>query len=207
MPVCAAVRTKADPPRTSDLLHQPSKLGPAEASGSKCFGSSFSNPLRQLSSTRPTTKTPRQQSRHPRHPLPASPHFDRDWRELASGSRHRRSDKVTEKVPVAETECQDRQDNTPHQAAHHGLKAGCAVSHRFTPKLDDGPPGTADTETRSLYRRSLKLALDWSVHRELWRGQAIYIRSLFENNRDVSDPRLQRVRNTFSTGWRNRKLG
>jgi NADH dehydrogenase (ubiquinone) 1 beta subcomplex subunit 9 len=45
----------------------------------------------------------------------------------------------------------------------------------------------------SLYRRSLKLALDWSVHRHLWRGQAVYIRSLFENNRDVSDPRLQRT--------------
>ncbi|KAJ4291496.1 hypothetical protein N0V88_006093 [Collariella sp. IMI 366227] len=45
----------------------------------------------------------------------------------------------------------------------------------------------------SLYRRSLKLALDWSVHRSLWRGQAVYIRSLFEKNRDVSDPRLQRA--------------
>ncbi|TEY85273.1 hypothetical protein BOTCAL_0014g00020 [Botryotinia calthae] len=32
----------------------------------------------------------------------------------------------------------------------------------------------------SLYRRSLKLSLDWSVHRHLWRGQALYIRSLFE---------------------------
>ncbi|KAK4041036.1 hypothetical protein C8A01DRAFT_15187 [Parachaetomium inaequale] len=45
----------------------------------------------------------------------------------------------------------------------------------------------------SLYRRSLKLALDWSVQRHLWRGQAVYIRSLFEKNRDVSDPRLQRA--------------
>ncbi|KAK3301458.1 uncharacterized protein B0H64DRAFT_383658 [Chaetomium fimeti] len=45
----------------------------------------------------------------------------------------------------------------------------------------------------SLYRRSLKLALDWSVQRHLWRGQALYIRSLFEKNRDVSDPRLQRA--------------
>jgi hypothetical protein len=46
---------------------------------------------------------------------------------------------------------------------------------------------------RSLYRRSLKLALDWSVHRSLWRGQAIYIRSLFEANSGVRDPRQQRV--------------
>lgn len=47
---------------------------------------------------------------------------------------------------------------------------------------------------RSLYRRSLKLALDWTVHRSLWRGQALYIRSLFEKNRNVTNPRQQRVR-------------
>ncbi|XP_044715462.1 complex 1 protein (LYR family) domain-containing protein [Hirsutella rhossiliensis] len=45
----------------------------------------------------------------------------------------------------------------------------------------------------SLYRRSLKLALDWAVQRQLWRGQALYIRSLFEANRNVSDPRQQRA--------------
>ncbi|KZZ93424.1 NADH dehydrogenase 1 beta subcomplex subunit 9 [Moelleriella libera RCEF 2490] len=45
----------------------------------------------------------------------------------------------------------------------------------------------------SLYRRSLKLALDWAVQRQLWRGQALYIRSLFEANRHVIDPRQKRV--------------
>ncbi|KAI9670104.1 MAG: hypothetical protein M1829_004832 [Trizodia sp. TS-e1964] len=45
----------------------------------------------------------------------------------------------------------------------------------------------------SLYRRSLKLALDWAVHRNLWRGQAVYIRSLFDANKHVADPRQQRV--------------
>ncbi|KAJ4419304.1 hypothetical protein N0V85_001094 [Neurospora sp. IMI 360204] len=45
----------------------------------------------------------------------------------------------------------------------------------------------------SLYRRSLKLSLDWAVNRQLWRGQALYIRSLFEKNRDVHDPRQLRV--------------
>ncbi|KAG9247494.1 hypothetical protein BJ878DRAFT_492566 [Calycina marina] len=45
----------------------------------------------------------------------------------------------------------------------------------------------------SLYRRSLKLALDWSVHRYLWRGQALYIRSLFEAKKDIKDPRQQRA--------------
>ncbi|KND93293.1 hypothetical protein TOPH_02168 [Tolypocladium ophioglossoides CBS 100239] len=48
----------------------------------------------------------------------------------------------------------------------------------------------------SLYRRSLKLALDWAVQRQLWRGQALYIRSLFEANRNVADPRQQRVGST-----------
>ncbi|KAK5135022.1 hypothetical protein LTR08_005682 [Meristemomyces frigidus] len=37
-----------------------------------------------------------------------------------------------------------------------------------------------------LYRRSLKLSLDWAVHRHLWRGQAVYIRSLFEANKQVT---------------------
>ncbi|THZ48643.1 hypothetical protein D6C90_03647, partial [Aureobasidium pullulans] len=51
-----------------------------------------------------------------------------------------------------------------------------------------------DSSGRSrLYRRSLKLALDWSVHRHLWRGQALYIRSLFEANSNVREPRQQRI--------------
>ncbi|KXL49883.1 hypothetical protein M433DRAFT_139205 [Acidomyces richmondensis BFW] len=50
----------------------------------------------------------------------------------------------------------------------------------------------AKTEVLKLYRRSLKLALDWAVHRYLWRGQAVYIRSLFEANKHVTQPRLQR---------------
>lgn len=45
----------------------------------------------------------------------------------------------------------------------------------------------------SLYRRSLKLALDWAVHRYVWRGQAMYIRGLFEANKHVTEPRQQRV--------------
>ncbi|KAF2481954.1 hypothetical protein BDY17DRAFT_299990 [Neohortaea acidophila] len=44
-----------------------------------------------------------------------------------------------------------------------------------------------------LYRRSLKLALDWAVNRNLWRGQALYIRSLFEANKHVTQPRQQRA--------------
>ncbi|KAF2760677.1 hypothetical protein EJ05DRAFT_432007, partial [Pseudovirgaria hyperparasitica] len=46
---------------------------------------------------------------------------------------------------------------------------------------------------RSLYRRSLKLSLDWAVHRYLWRGQALYIRSLFENNKHITEPRQQKA--------------
>ncbi|TIA40728.1 hypothetical protein D6C78_02280, partial [Aureobasidium pullulans] len=60
-------------------------------------------------------------------------------------------------------------------------------------------PDAQELESRSrtldlrLYRRSLKLALDWSVHRHLWRGQALYIRSLFEANSNVREPRQQRI--------------
>ncbi|KPI35203.1 NADH dehydrogenase [ubiquinone] 1 beta subcomplex subunit 9 [Cyphellophora attinorum] len=46
---------------------------------------------------------------------------------------------------------------------------------------------------RSLYRKSLKLALDWAVQRNLWRGQAVYIRSLFDANRNINDPRQRRI--------------
>jgi NADH dehydrogenase (ubiquinone) 1 beta subcomplex subunit 9 len=45
----------------------------------------------------------------------------------------------------------------------------------------------------SLYRRSLKLALDWTVNRYLWRGQALYLRGLFEANKHVTQPRQQKV--------------
>lgn len=51
----------------------------------------------------------------------------------------------------------------------------------------------SDTTSSSLYRRSLKLALDWAVHRYVWRGQALYIRGLFEANKHVTEPRQQRV--------------
>jgi hypothetical protein len=50
---------------------------------------------------------------------------------------------------------------------------------------------------RSLYRRSLKLALDWAVQRNLWRGQAVYIRSLFDANKNIRDPRQQRVQRCY----------
>jgi len=52
---------------------------------------------------------------------------------------------------------------------------------------------TTQQAVTSLYRRSLKLSLDWAVHRYVWRGQALYIRSLFEANRDVREPRQQRM--------------
>ncbi|KAK2797384.1 hypothetical protein FQN51_008555 [Onygenales sp. PD_10] len=51
----------------------------------------------------------------------------------------------------------------------------------------------ANPQALSLYRRSLKLSLDWAVQRNLWRGQAVYIRSLFDANKHVRDPRQQKV--------------
>lgn len=55
------------------------------------------------------------------------------------------------------------------------------------------PDNQSPDTPRSLYRRSLKLALDWAVQRQIWRGQALYIRSLFEANRNITDSRQQRV--------------
>ncbi|KAG6832182.1 hypothetical protein H0H92_004914 [Tricholoma furcatifolium] len=42
---------------------------------------------------------------------------------------------------------------------------------------------------KSLYRRYLNNALDWSVRRDKWRAQAMEIRAEFERNRNVHDPR------------------
>lgn len=57
----------------------------------------------------------------------------------------------------------------------------------------DRNPARKLTPHRSLYRRSLKLSLDWAVHRYVWRGQAMYIRGLFEANKHVTEPRRQKV--------------
>ncbi|KAJ8507376.1 hypothetical protein ONZ45_g10246 [Pleurotus djamor] len=46
---------------------------------------------------------------------------------------------------------------------------------------------------KSLYRRSLKNALDWTIRRDLWRAEAMQIRARFEQNRDVHDPRALAV--------------
>lgn len=36
---------------------------------------------------------------------------------------------------------------------------------------------------KSLYKRYLTNALDWTISREIWRGQAMQIRAEFERNR------------------------
>ncbi|BFZ60726.1 hypothetical protein YB2330_001776 [Saitoella coloradoensis] len=41
----------------------------------------------------------------------------------------------------------------------------------------------------SLYRRSLKLSLDWVVDHGHWRRYAMLIREDFEANKNVTDPR------------------
>ncbi|KAG5648820.1 hypothetical protein DXG03_000169 [Asterophora parasitica] len=42
---------------------------------------------------------------------------------------------------------------------------------------------------KSLYKRYLTNALDWTIRRDLWRAQALQIRAEFERNRNVHDPR------------------
>ena len=65
-----------------------------------------------------------------------------------------------------------------------------------------GPVSSSQTEratnirltlSRSIYRRALKLTLAWTIERGLWRGQALYIRSLFEAKKDVREPRQLKV--------------
>ncbi|KAI0340914.1 hypothetical protein BDW22DRAFT_366353 [Trametopsis cervina] len=42
---------------------------------------------------------------------------------------------------------------------------------------------------KSLYRRYLTNELNWTIRRDVWRGQALAIRAEFDRNRDVHDPR------------------
>ncbi|EGX96549.1 Complex 1 LYR protein [Cordyceps militaris CM01] len=73
------------------------------------------------------------------------------------------------------------------------------------------PPNYPTRRTNSMSTRpaalSLRLALDWAVQRQLWRGQALYIRSLFEANRHVTDPRQQRAllseTEKLLSGWKH----
>ncbi|KAK9457648.1 hypothetical protein V1511DRAFT_494203 [Dipodascopsis uninucleata] len=41
----------------------------------------------------------------------------------------------------------------------------------------------------SLYRRALRLSLNWAVRRDIWRPQALAIRARFESNKNVTEPR------------------
>ncbi|KAI7870017.1 hypothetical protein BDF14DRAFT_225227 [Spinellus fusiger] len=47
---------------------------------------------------------------------------------------------------------------------------------------------------QSLYKRSLKLSLDWFVQRDQWRQKALDIRAQFERNKHITSPKeLQAV--------------
>ncbi|KAG4304583.1 hypothetical protein PORY_001976 [Pneumocystis oryctolagi] len=54
------------------------------------------------------------------------------------------------------------------------MKLPLSESHRF--------------RVLSLYRRSLKLLLDWCIRRDVWRIEALKIRSRFESNKNISEP-------------------
>jgi hypothetical protein len=73
---------------------------------------------------------------------------------------------------------------------NHGFEQ--APSSVWSPKsLTD--QSCSNTSCSSLYRRALKLSLDWAVARDVWRSQAVYIRGLFDANKGVSQPRQQKV--------------
>lgn len=42
---------------------------------------------------------------------------------------------------------------------------------------------------QSLYKRSLKLSLDWYIQRDLWRQKALAIRAQFEQNKALTNPK------------------
>lgn len=44
-------------------------------------------------------------------------------------------------------------------------------------------------QVQSLYKRSLKLSLDWYIQRDLWRQKALAIRAQFEHNKHVTNPK------------------
>lgn len=80
------------------------------------------------------------------------------------------------------------------QARSYGLLAMSQPNTVAYDALQRSRRGLLTGSIRSLYRRCLKLSLDWCVHRHIWRGQALYIRSLFEANKNVREPRQRRVR-------------
>jgi hypothetical protein len=89
-----------------------------------------------------------------------------------------------------------RQDASQTRSVSHPTNIATSLPPFIDIDLDLDPDIGIDIDIdriRSLYRRSLKLALDWAVHRHIWRGQAVYIRSLFDANKDVRDPRQQKV--------------
>ena len=45
----------------------------------------------------------------------------------------------------------------------------------------------------SLYKRCLKLSLDWIIRRDIWRSEAIEIRQMFDANRNMNDPRQLKI--------------
>ncbi|KAH8844253.1 hypothetical protein MCOR27_007189 [Pyricularia oryzae] len=84
----------------------------------------------------------------------------------------------------------------------HNITAVAIDEHRKKPiqhrdptdaVIADAMSSSTSKAALSLYRRSLKLSLDWAVHRHLWRGQALYIRSLFEANKNLTEPKQIRA--------------
>ncbi|OLL22182.1 NADH dehydrogenase [ubiquinone] 1 beta subcomplex subunit 9 [Neolecta irregularis DAH-3] len=48
---------------------------------------------------------------------------------------------------------------------------------------------TAAFRTKVLYRRTLKISLDWTVDHLKWRTMAVEIRELFDSHKSLQDPR------------------
>ena len=65
--------------------------------------------------------------------------------------------------------------SSPHHSDMSSAPASFQTAHRLYVK--------------SLYKRSLKLSLDWYIRRDIWRQKALDIRQQFELNKHVTSPK------------------
>lgn len=83
-----------------------------------------------------------------------------------------------------------------HRLAKTGMLGPLLLKSSNTPIMSSAASAASTTfqnahrrHVQSLYKRSLKLALDWYIQRDLWRQKALDIRAQFERNKHVTSPK------------------
>ncbi|KAK9465847.1 hypothetical protein V1512DRAFT_264864 [Lipomyces arxii] len=54
------------------------------------------------------------------------------------------------------------------------------------------PANFGPAHVASIYRRALRLSLNWAIRRDVWRPIALDIRAKFDANKDITDKRIIR---------------